>query len=167
MPSFKLQQKSSSKPIAAVKKKHNAKKVEKGSSGGKNGDTVTARRQKRLERNRESARLSRRRRKQYLEVLEERVSQLSLEMDQGRRAHAAAAIETVLAKRRELLNSPHPVDPALALPALDTSLSRTKVQAKNEELNGIWCGLHHETEPTEGTALLLTNPRDARGQIES
>ena len=49
------------------------------------------RRQKRLERNRESARLSRRRRKQYLEVLEERVSLLCQEMDKGRREHAKGA----------------------------------------------------------------------------
>ena len=63
------------------------------SSGLKN------RRQKRLERNRESARLSRRRRKQYLEVLEERVSQLSHEMDCGRRHHAAHAVGRVRAKR--------------------------------------------------------------------
>lgn len=123
IPSFKLQQKSSSKPLSAVKKKQSAKKIDKTSSGGKNGETVNARRQKRLERNRESARLSRRRRKQYLEVLEERVTQLSLEMDQGRRAHAAAAIETVLAKRRELLNAA--IDPNLVLPTLDGALSRT------------------------------------------
>lgn len=125
IPSSKLQQKSSSKPVSAVKKKQNTKKCEKTAGGGKNGEAVNARRQKRLERNRESARLSRRRRKQYLEVLEDRVTQLSLEMDQGRRAHAAAAIETVLAKRRELLNSAHPIDPNNALPTLDTSLSRT------------------------------------------
>lgn len=129
-PNFKLQQKPSSKPLSAVKKKQNAKvSSDKASSGGggagKEGGVVTARRQKRLERNRESARLSRRRRKQYLEVLEDRVSQLSLEMDQGRRAHTAAAIETVLAKRRELLDPAHPVDPHHALPALDISLSRT------------------------------------------
>jgi hypothetical protein len=69
------------------------------------GDSVTARRQKRLERNRESARLSRRRRKQYLEVLEDRVTHLSIEMDAGRREHAARAIETVLAKRQEILKN--------------------------------------------------------------
>lgn len=123
LPSFRLAAKPSNK-LAAVKKKQTPKKGEKVSTG-KNGDTVTARRQKRLERNRESARLSRRRRKQYLEVLEDRVTQLSLEMDQGRRAHAAAAIETVLAKRRELLCSQGPIDPDKALFALDTSLSRT------------------------------------------
>jgi hypothetical protein len=124
IPNYKLPQKSSSKPLAAVKKKQNAK-GDKASGGGKNGETVNARRQKRLERNRESARLSRRRRKQYLEVLEDRVSELSLQMDQGRRAHAAAAIETVLAKRRALLDASKPVDPNQAVAALDTSLSRT------------------------------------------
>jgi len=125
IPSFKLQQKASGKPMSAIKKKHNAKKGEKASSGGKNGENVNARRQKRLERNRESARLSRRRRKQYLEVLEDRVTQLSFEMDQGRRAHAAAAIETVLTKRKELLEGAQSIDPNRALSALDTCLSRT------------------------------------------
>jgi hypothetical protein len=66
---------------------------------------VTARRQKRLERNRESARLSRRRRKQYLEVLEERVTQLSLEVDKGRRDHACQAIPCILQKRDQVLAS--------------------------------------------------------------
>jgi hypothetical protein len=72
----------------------------------KNGEVVvTARRQKRLERNRESARLSRRRRKQYLEVLEERVNQLSLDMDQGRRVHASEAIDCILQKRKQVLET--------------------------------------------------------------
>eukprot|EP00584_Thalassiosira_punctigera_P001439 CAMPEP_0172532808 /NCGR_PEP_ID=MMETSP1067-20121228/5718_1 /TAXON_ID=265564 ORGANISM="Thalassiosira punctigera, Strain Tpunct2005C2" /NCGR_SAMPLE_ID=MMETSP1067 /ASSEMBLY_ACC=CAM_ASM_000444 /LENGTH=1190 /DNA_ID=CAMNT_0013317361 /DNA_START=74 /DNA_END=3646 /DNA_ORIENTATION=- len=52
-------------------------------------------RQKRLERNRESARASRRRRKHYLEELEQRVASLSLEMDRGRANHARAAVRTV------------------------------------------------------------------------
>lgn len=69
------------------------------------GDSVNSRRQKRLERNRESARLSRRRRKQYLEILEERVTQLSTEVDQGRRAHAAHAVTVTMNKRREILES--------------------------------------------------------------
>lgn len=56
------------------------------------------RRQKRLERNRESARLSRRRRKHYLEVLEERVTQLGHEMDQGRRDHVKEAFRVILQK---------------------------------------------------------------------
>lgn len=71
--------------------------------GSGTGVVVTARRQKRLERNRESARLSRRRRKQYLEVLEERVSQLSVEMDKGRRDHASQAIVTIQHKRHQVL----------------------------------------------------------------
>lgn len=123
LPTFRLTAKPNNK-LSPVKKKQTSKKGDKVSTG-KSGDTVNARRQKRLERNRESARLSRRRRKQYLEVLEDRVTQLSLDMDQGRRAHAAAAIETVLAKRRELLSNQGPIDPDKALLALDTSLSRT------------------------------------------
>jgi bZIP transcription factor len=70
------------------------------------GDSVNARRQKRLERNRESARLSRRRRKHYLEILEERVTHLSTELDSGRRAHASQAVTVVLNKRREVLEAP-------------------------------------------------------------
>ena len=99
-----------------AKKKINAK------NDKKTGDTVTARRQKRLERNRESARLSRRRRKQYLEVLEDRVKQLSIEMDSGRRQHAAVAIETLTVKREEVL-AREPTEHCLAL--LDGPLSRT------------------------------------------
>jgi len=64
---------------------------------------LNQRRQKRLERNRESARLSRRRRKQYLEVLEERVTNLSQEMDRGRREHVVAGVKTVREKRRDKL----------------------------------------------------------------
>jgi hypothetical protein len=103
-----LTTKTSKAMYVPAKKKQTAKNAKSG-GGGKNSnggvDTVTARRQKRLERNRESARLSRRRRKQYLEVLEDRVSQLSVETDQGRRAHAAKAIETVLQKRRDTLRA--------------------------------------------------------------
>jgi hypothetical protein len=75
------------------------------------------RRQKRLERNRESARLSRRRRKQYLEVLEERVNQLSFEMDKGRREHVAMALPVVQEQRLIALQNQD-------LAALGTSLSR-------------------------------------------
>ena len=59
------------------------------------------RRQKRLERNRESARLSRRRRKQYLEILETKVTELSDEMDKGRREHVSKALMSVQLKRQD------------------------------------------------------------------
>jgi hypothetical protein len=86
------------------------------------GNSVTARRQKRLERNRESARLSRRRRKQYLGVLEDRVKQLSIETDQGRRDHAARAIQTILEKRQNIVQN----NPVLgSLSELDVPLNRT------------------------------------------
>lgn len=71
------------------------------------GGGLNQRRQKRLERNRESARLSRRRRKQYLEVLEERVNNLSFEMDKGRREHVMTAVETLREKRENALRSIH------------------------------------------------------------
>jgi hypothetical protein len=59
------------------------------------GDPTIHRRQKRLERNRESARLSRRRRKHYLEVLEERVTEHSFQLDLNRRAHVKKAVPTI------------------------------------------------------------------------
>ncbi len=58
---------------------------------------------KRLERNRESARLSRRRRKQYLEELEVRVTSMSEEMDRGRIQHASAAVRTLRGMRLQKL----------------------------------------------------------------
>ena len=67
------------------------------------GISPSTRRQRRLERNRESARLSRRRRKQYLEVLEEKVATLSEQMDKGRCDHVAAAIPAVCSLRTRLL----------------------------------------------------------------
>lgn len=64
------------------------------------------RRQKRLERNRESARLSRRRRKQYLEILETKVAELSDEMDRGRRQHVSEALSTIQSKRASGVEDP-------------------------------------------------------------
>ena len=120
---------SATKPTKALqvagKKKHNAKSGKSVSvtlEKPNKGDSVTARRQKRLERNRESARLSRRRRKQYLEVLEDRVTQLSVEVDQGRREHATKAIETVLEKRKAILEKWGGGD---GLAQLDGPLNRT------------------------------------------
>jgi len=61
-------------------------------------------RQKRLERNRESARASRKRRKAYLEELELKVNRMSEEMDKGRMEHAQIAIQTIRNMRLEKLN---------------------------------------------------------------
>eukprot|EP00531_Pseudo-nitzschia_arenysensis_P006230 CAMPEP_0116130080 /NCGR_PEP_ID=MMETSP0329-20121206/8265_1 /TAXON_ID=697910 /ORGANISM="Pseudo-nitzschia arenysensis, Strain B593" /LENGTH=878 /DNA_ID=CAMNT_0003624387 /DNA_START=300 /DNA_END=2936 /DNA_ORIENTATION=+ len=61
--------------------------------------------QRRLERNRLSAQLSRRRRKQYLEELEDRVVHLSLDMDSGRRKHAFQAIDRISEMRQQVLSS--------------------------------------------------------------
>nr|BAK53453.1 bZIP transcription factor [Phaeodactylum tricornutum] len=79
------------------------------------------RRQKRLERNRESARLSRRRRKHYLEVLEEKVTQLSHAMDRGRRAHVAQANRIRQSERHEIVQSGN----VKHVVRLETALSRT------------------------------------------
>ena len=62
------------------------------------------RRNKRLERNRESARASRRRRKQYLEDLDARVMQMGIDMDKGRIAHACSALKIVRAMRLGKVN---------------------------------------------------------------
>jgi len=106
--------------------------VTSGSGANKSSPTTTVqRRQKRLERNRESARLSRRRRKQYLEVLEDRVTEYSHDLDKGRRAHVAAAIDTIRNKRKELLLSGSSVGDAFdgtasaKVQALHYGLSRT------------------------------------------
>jgi len=109
-----------------VRRRHSVKGRLQGATGGANGteDTVK-RRQKRLERNRESARLSRRRRKQYLEVLEENVNQLSRELDQGRREHVSKAIWTIHNKRLELLAGPGKEDRIENLAPLEKGLSRT------------------------------------------
>lgn len=67
------------------------------------GEDASDRKEKRLQRNRESARLSRRRRKQYLEVLENRVNYLCEEMDKGRREHVLSAIGQIEKLRSDLL----------------------------------------------------------------
>lgn len=95
----------------------------KGRLQGTNGEENTVkRRQKRLERNRESARLSRRRRKQYLEVLEENVNQLSREVDRGRREQVSRAIWTIHQKRVGILTESASLD---KLEVLENGLSRT------------------------------------------
>lgn len=110
----------SGKPTAASRRK-NAK------TRGDGESPTNSRRQKRLERNRESARLSRRRRKQYLEVLEEKVTQLGEELDQGRREHVTQAVETIVKKRTELLEGPA-IPSVQNLALLETGLARTSCE---------------------------------------
>jgi bZIP transcription factor len=107
-----------SKPSAARRRQSAKAKT------GEGGDPNVQRRQKRLERNRESARLSRRRRKQYLEVLETRVTEFSHEMDKGRREHVAKAIATIQEKRGQILNS-GTEDVVNKVRMLHTALSRS------------------------------------------
>jgi len=103
------------------KKKHQTNKPKSGSNstlaqsassprpndggGGTAATTNGQKKQRRLERNRLSAQLSRRRRKQYLEELEDRVVRLSLDMDSGRRAHAFQAIDRITELRQQVLES--------------------------------------------------------------
>mmetsp|Transcript_27873 Transcript_27873/g.41136 ORF Transcript_27873/g.41136 Transcript_27873/m.41136 type:complete len:687 (-) Transcript_27873:431-2491(-) len=87
---------------------HDNSVLKQGKGNSKTATSPTNRRQKRLERNRESARLSRRRRKQYLEILEEKVKNLSVEMDIGRRSQVAVAVDTVKEKKRHALASTDP-----------------------------------------------------------
>lgn len=82
------------------------------------------RRQKRLERNRESARLSRRRRKQYLEDLEKNVNRKAEEVDEARRRHIGLAVAVVQQKRSEIICRGDPN----SIPILDSHLSRTNVE---------------------------------------
>ena len=71
----------------------------------KTSSTATMdKRQKRLERNRESARASRKRRKAYLEELELKVNRMSEEMDKGRMEHASIAVQTIRKMRLEKLH---------------------------------------------------------------
>ena len=58
-----------------------------------------------MARNRESARQSRRRKKQYLELLEEKVSQLTESIDVTRANHLEKADESLNAVRSEILAS--------------------------------------------------------------
>ena len=70
---------------------------------------------KRLERNRESARLSRRRRKQFLEVLEARVNQLSSDLDRMRRAHVQQALPAIAGQRlQQIALGQTPAEPRLS-----------------------------------------------------
>ncbi|ETL81045.1 hypothetical protein F441_19228 [Phytophthora nicotianae CJ01A1] len=62
-------------------------------------------RQRRLARNRESARQSRRRKKQYLELLEEKVSQLTESIDTTRATHLERADEALNQVRSDILKS--------------------------------------------------------------
>lgn len=92
----------------------------------KDEGTGPNRRQKRLERNRESARLSRRRRKQYLEILEERVTQLSHEMDLGRRDHVSRAVDLVTQKRQDTIQRLLHANEG----NLDSALARTSTELR-------------------------------------
>jgi len=74
-----------------------------------------------LARNRESARQSRLRKKQHLELLEEKVSQLTTELDELARAHLARAETELRVNMRRLLescediaNQVRPPDPSLS-----------------------------------------------------
>ncbi len=99
------------------KKKHQTSKPRTGGTitmaqspsrpDGTSGATQTngKKKQRRLERNRLSAQLSRRRRKQYLEELEDRVVRLSLDMDSGRRKHAFQAIDRITEMRQQVVSS--------------------------------------------------------------
>ncbi|ETV72424.1 hypothetical protein H257_12554 [Aphanomyces astaci] len=75
-------------------------------TGGDNEQgTDEGRRRKRLERNRESARQSRRRKKQYLELLEGKVAQLTDEIDEAREEHLDSADSTINALKNQLVTS--------------------------------------------------------------
>ncbi|CAK4109992.1 unnamed protein product [Aphanomyces euteiches] len=68
-------------------------------------DTEEEKRRKRLERNRISARDSRRRKKQYLELLEEKVAQLTEDLDVARAERFEAADATIQSLKTDLVTS--------------------------------------------------------------
>ncbi|KAG1711548.1 hypothetical protein DVH05_008797 [Phytophthora capsici] len=75
------------------------------SSSNAGGLDTDEKRQRRLARNRESARQSRRRKKQYLELLEEKVSQLTESIDTTRATHLERADEALNQVRSDILKS--------------------------------------------------------------
>ncbi|KAG2785399.1 hypothetical protein PC129_g667 [Phytophthora cactorum] len=75
------------------------------SSSNTGGLDSDEKRQRRLARNRESARQSRRRKKQYLELLEEKVSQLTESIDTTRASHLEHADEALNQVRSDILKS--------------------------------------------------------------
>ncbi|ETW03595.1 hypothetical protein, variant [Aphanomyces invadans] len=90
--------------------------------GGDNDlDTEDEKRRKRLERNRISARDSRRRKKQYLELLEEKVAQLTEDIDITRMEHLDTADKTITAVKAQMITSLYeklaPLPPNAPLPA--------------------------------------------------
>jgi hypothetical protein len=100
----------SSKTATGKANSNSTKNNNSSNSSATTGDPSgnTNRRQSRLQRNRESARLSRKRRKQYLEHLEERVDMLSETLDRSRRKHVAEAVTVLHQKRVEyILQHPH------------------------------------------------------------
>lgn len=99
----KTSRKQNSKQSVTRRRSAGSKPRNKSTTGEQGSEATAHRRQKRLQRNRESARLSRRRRKQYLEILEERVNKLSEELDEGRRAHVTAAVDSIQRKREKCL----------------------------------------------------------------
>ncbi|RLN44572.1 hypothetical protein BBJ28_00018090 [Nothophytophthora sp. Chile5] len=77
--------------------------VDDDAASGTGGLDSDEKRQRRLARNRESARQSRRRKKQYLELLEEKVSQLTESIDATRASHLERADESLNNVRSEIL----------------------------------------------------------------
>jgi bZIP transcription factor len=123
---------------AATAKASSATTINSNSSSAGAQPGNTNRRQSRLQRNRESARLSRKRRKQYLELLEERVDKLSETLDGSRRQHVASAVATLNQKRIEYILQHNNNATGVATPGgndatvmrmLENNLSRT-----NEDL---------------------------------
>ncbi|KAL4154844.1 hypothetical protein PRNP1_006958 [Phytophthora ramorum] len=74
-------------------------------SSNAGGLDTDEKRQRRLARNRESARQSRRRKKQYLELLEEKVSQLTESIDATRASHLERADEALNQVRSDILKN--------------------------------------------------------------
>ncbi|GBG33298.1 Hypothetical Protein FCC1311_095222 [Hondaea fermentalgiana] len=97
--------------VAAASSASNASATRKADAGSNSSgeakpgasEEEQERHRRRLERNRESARLSRRRKKENLELLENRVSRLTAELDELRRRHLEEANQALQDRRQGLL----------------------------------------------------------------
>lgn len=126
---------------------------------GPNTSTLTAaptvgKRQKRLERNRESARASRRRRKHYLEELEVKVTKLSEDMDRGRINHACMAVRTVRGMRIGKLREAERILSASAVAATGAGAPGMAGCARPP---GVKSGIAHNVTTSSGIAHNVTS----------
>lgn len=109
------------------------------------GSLTEEKRKRRLERNRESARQSRRRKKQYLELLEEKVEQLTTSLNDLRRDHLAGAAKQFRNQRNEALKNINMMRSLQDIHSDDPSL----IKRVREIVNQFGPGVDHRKEVLE------------------